>query len=127
MTPDDTRRHAIQTYFERLTAGDTEGILALFAPDARVHSPFLGDRPVRAFFEKLADASVQSTLTVFDVLLGEGTGAGQFRYDWVLKDGSTLSFEGVDHFAFDAEGRFTAMRIYYDTHPVREQVGDKYA
>lgn len=127
MPPADPRIQTIHRYFDRLTAGDTAGILALFAPDGRVDSPFLGELPAPEFFAKLSDASVQSTLTVFDVLLGQDTGAGHFRYDWKLKDGSMLRFEGVDHFTFDAEGRFTMMRIFYDTHPVREQVGDKYA
>ena len=81
------------------------------------------------FYAKLDAASASSELTVLDVLLGEDgqSAAARFRYDWVLKSGSRLVFEGVDHFTFGGDDRFTAMRIYYDTHPLRDEVGDKYA
>lgn len=119
----------IRHYFKLMTDGDIEGIIALFADDGYVVSPFLGQMGARPFFEKLGNASTNSVLTVFDVLIGvDGqTGAGRFRYDWTLADGSDLSFEGVDHYTFAADGRFQSMRIYYDTHPLRLEVGDKYA
>ncbi|WP_425046135.1 nuclear transport factor 2 family protein [Primorskyibacter sp. S87] len=124
---DQTRSDRIRQYFQALTDGDTETILSLFAPDGEVHSPFLGVMRADAFFAKLSDASAGSHLTVLDVLHGEETGAARFQYDWTLKDGNVIDFEGVDHFTFAADGRFSAMRIYYDTHPLREAVGDKYA
>ena len=119
----------IRNYFKRMTDGDIEGIIAMFADDGHVVSPFLGKVPARPFFEKLGNASSNSVLTVHDVLIGEdgGTGAGRFRYDWTLADGSDLSFEGVDHFTFGDDLKFKSMKIYYDTYPLRQQVGDKYA
>ena len=119
----------IRHYFTLMTDGDIEGIIALFADDGKIHSPFLGEMDARPFFEKLGNASTNSVLTVYDVLIGEEgqTGAGHFRYDWTLADGSDLVFEGVDHFTFAPDGRFQSMRIYYDTHPLRMAVGDKYA
>ena len=121
-----SREGRIRTYFEALTAGDVPAILQLFAPGAEVHSPFLGVLPATEFYAKLDAASANSDLTVLDVLMGQGTGAARFRYDWELKSGDTIIFEGVDHFTFGTDDRFTAMRIYYDTHPVRADVGDKY-
>jgi ketosteroid isomerase-like protein len=119
----------VRDYFELLTAGDIAGIVAMFAPDGVVHSPFLGILPASDFYARLDQASAQSILTVLDVLLGEGgaTVAARFSYDWTLQSGDKILFEGVDHFTFDDQDRITAMRIYYDTHPVREDVGDKYA
>ena len=43
-----------------------------------------------------------------------------------MSDGSSVVFNAVDHFTFDANGRFTSMTIIYDTHPVRAEHGDKY-
>ena len=51
--------------------------------------------------------------------------------------GDRIVFEGVDYFRFAAasdadagdaaaKARFTSLSIFYDTHPAREQVGDKY-
>jgi len=140
---------AIRTYFERLTASDMAGVLALFAPRAKVTSPYLGTLPATAFFASLDQASAQNRLTVFDVLLGEkgDSGAAHFEYDWTLASGDRIVFEGVDYFRFaaaadadagdgagagtgdgDSNGgtRFTSLSIFYDTHPAREQVGDKY-
>lgn len=144
---------AIRTYFERLTASDMPGVLALFAPGATVTSPYLGTLPATAFFASLDQASAQNRLTVFDVLLGEkgDSGAAHFEYDWTLASGDRIVFEGVDYFRFTAaadadadagdgagagngagagdgagETRFTSLSIFYDTHPAREQVGDKY-
>ena len=125
----DKAATSVRRYFALMTEGDIEGIIALFSPDAHVVSPFLGKMDARPFFEKLGNASTKSVLTVHDVLIGEGarTAAARFRYDWTLADGSLLSFEGVDHFTFSQDGRFQSMIIYYDTHPLRQEVGDKYA
>ncbi len=119
----------VQAYFAALTAGDTKAILDLFAPGATVLSPFLGIVEAPAFFAKLAAASNGSTLTVHDVLLNAdaSSAAGHFRYDWTLASGDAISFEGVDLFHFAPDGRFSKLLIYYDTHPLREEVGDKYA
>jgi len=81
------------------------------------------------FFEKLGDASTASKLTVFDVLLGEhgDSAAAHFEYDWTLTSGDQFVFQGIDYFKFATSGKFASMSIFYDTHPVREDVGDKYA
>ncbi|PSL21886.1 nuclear transport factor 2 family protein [Shimia abyssi] len=125
----EARTVILQRYFQALTDGDTDTILSLFAPSGEVMSPFLGVMAAAPFFAKLAEASNGSVLTVLDILhssIGK-TAAARFRYDWTLKDGSAVHFEGVDHFTFDAEDRITRMNIYYDTHPLRVEVGDKYA
>ena len=82
-----------------------------------------------SFFEKLGKASVNKQPTVFDVLLGENgdSTAAHFQYDWTLSNGDELTFQGIDYFRFDDAGKFQSMAIYYDTHPQREEVGDKYA
>lgn len=119
----------VRRYFDRLTASDTDGIIALFEEDATVDSPFLGKMRASEFFRKLESASNASRLTVFDVLLGTGgdSAAAHFEYDWTLKSGDKIVFQGVDYFRFGPSGRFASMSIFYDTHPVREDVGDKYA
>lgn len=55
------------------------------------------------------------------------TGNRLLRVRLGLKDGSAVQFECVDVFEFDESGRVERMVIVYDTHPVREVVGDKYA
>jgi ketosteroid isomerase-like protein len=119
----------VRRYFELLTASDIDGIIALFAKDGIVVSPFLGTLPAATFFQKLGAASSGNKLTVFDVLIGEAgnSAAAHFEYDWTLASGDQFVFQGVDYFKFNADGTFASMSIFYDTHPVREDVGDKYA
>lgn len=119
----------VQTYFERMTAGDIDGIINLFEPDGEINSPFLGIMNADEFFKKLGKASTQSTLTVFDILLGDknNSAAAHFQYDWKLASGDDLVFKGIDYFEFSPDGKFQSMSIFYDTHPLREEVGDKYA
>lgn len=128
MTPAQ-KTACVRRYFERLSASDIPGIIDLFEDDAYVLSPFLGKMPAPEFFEKLGNASDASKLTVFDVLLGETgeSAAAHFEYDWTLKSGEQFVFQGVDYFKFGTTGRFASMSIFYDTHPVRRDVGDNYA
>ena len=121
---------ALEKYFAALDSGDLQGILEVFAEDARVHSPFLGELSAREFFPKVFAASSASDITVFDVLAsvrGEPRAIGYFRYDWTLADGTKVHFDAADVFDFDADGKIVKMTILYDTHPLRETVGDKYA
>ncbi len=125
-TPIDT----VRTYLSRLDAGDTAGLVALFEDDGLVHSPFLGTVRAQPFFQRLAQASRASVITPIDLLVS-GSGervAAWFRYDWTLADGRELTFTCVDVFSFrPRRTRIEQMHIVYDTHPLREQVGDKYA
>ena len=125
----------VRTYLGHLHASNTDGLIACFEPDGVVHSPFLGTMRASDFFKKLAQASSGSVITVLDlfgsVLPAADGGAARvaayFRYDWTLNDGREVTFTCVDVFTFDA-GRalIRDMNIVYDTHPLREEVGDKY-
>ena len=128
MTPAEQIAY-VRRYFELMSASDIDGIIALFEADGFVVSPFLGKMKASDFFKKLGNASNQSTLTVFDILLGENgdSAAAHFEYDWILASGEQIIFQGVDYFKFADNGKFASMSIFYDTHPVREDVGDKYA
>ena len=120
----------IRRYLDTLERGDVAAICALFEPDARIFSPFLGWVTPAPFFAKVAAASGQSKITPIDICVS-ATGArratGYFIYDWGLKDGSAVRFECVDVFEFDEDGLIEKMVIVYDTHPIRSTVGDKYA
>lgn len=124
----------VRRYLRCLHEGDTAGLVAAFADDGRVHSPFLGTMPAPAFFAKLAQASQRSVITPIDLFASvQPTGelvrvAAYFRYDWTLNDGRVVHFDCVDLFGFrPGSDRIADMHIVYDTHPLREQVGDKYA
>lgn len=88
----------------------------------------------RDFFPRLAQASRQSVITLIDLFASvqpvDATVrvAAYFRYDWTLSDGRLVDFPCVDVFGFRTDSdRIDSMHIVYDTHPLREGVGDKYA
>ena len=127
---------AVHAYFDALRSGDTDRIVALFATDGEVISPFLGRMPAAAFFAKLADTSMSSEIDVYDVLVsasGAPRAVGYFGYRWTLRDGTVLRFDCCDVFDFSTPAdqvetaRMQLMTIVYDTAPLRDQVGDKYA
>lgn len=123
-------RDTIREYLSALEAGDVEKIVALFEPDGWVLSPFLGRMTARDFFPKVVEASSDAKLTVHDILVSaedHPRAVGYFLYDWWLADGSKVSFEVADVFTFNpGTGKIISMIILYDTHPIREAVGDKY-
>lgn len=126
--------NAVRIYLRQLHTSDTAGLIAAFEEDGVVHSPFLGTMKPRDFFPKLSQASSQSVITLIDLFASVQAVddtvrvAAYFRYDWTLSDGRLVDFTCVDVFDFQpGSDRISSMHIVYDTHPLREQVGDKYA
>ncbi len=124
----------IRAYLRHLHASDTAALIACFEEDGEVHSPFLGRMAPGAFFAKLAQASSRSVITPIDLFASVEPKAemlrvaAYFRYEWTLNDGRVVDFTCVDVFSFrQGSARIHSMHIVYDTHPLREQVGDKYA
>lgn len=119
----------IKEYMRALDSSNLEEILANFASNAMVRSPFLGKMSAKEFFPKVLESSIAADITVFDILTSadrKQRAVGYFNYDWTLKDGNKVTFDCADIFEFDADGRIAEMIILYDTYPIREQVGDKF-
>jgi len=123
-------QQAVRRYLSALEAGDPEKAAALFVPKGWVRSPFLGQLPVRDYVAKVAGASSNAKLTVYDVLVsaeGHLRAVAYYQYDWSLKDGTRVSFDCADVFNFDPEsGHIESIVLVYDTHPVRGAVEHRY-
>jgi hypothetical protein len=126
--------NAVREYLNHLPASDTKALISAFEDDGVVHSPFLGVMKAVDFFPKLAQASSKSVITLIDLFASVQAVddavrvAAYFRYDWTLSDGRLVDFTCVDVFSFRTDSiRIGSMHIVYDTFPLREQVGDKYA
>lgn len=124
----------VRAYLRHLHASDTAGLISTFEDDGVVHSPLLGSMKARDFFPMLSQASSQSVITLIDLFASVQAAddlvrvAAHFRYDWTLSDGRLVDFTCVDVFGFrPGSDRIDSMHIVYDTHPLREKVGDKYA
>lgn len=120
----------VSTYLTELEKCTPETICPLFSKNADIYSPFLGWMKPKPFFENLKKASGPSTITTIDICVssvGNLRATGYFRYDWTLSDGSIAPFDCVDVFEFSDDGLIEKMVIVYDTHPIRDTVGDKYS
>lgn len=125
----------VKAYLGHLDAGNTEGMIACFEEDGQIHSPFLGTMKASDLLKKLAEASSSSVITLLDLFASVQQEdahsvriAAYFRYEWSLSLGRVVTFNCVDVFTFDANSALIRdMNIVYDTHPLREDVGDMYA
>lgn len=104
-------------------------MLRLFTEDALITSPFLKNKSPQEFFSKVFEASAKSDIHLYHLFINPQNPSHlnvYFRYDWTLNNGTQVSFDCIDLFKFNSESRITQLTIIYDTHPIREQVGDKY-
>ena len=125
----NAHEETVRAYFAALDSNDLDAMLQLFAAEAIVHSPMLGEVRAAEFFPKVFGASSATSITVFDVLVsaqGQPRAVGYFNYDWTLNDGTVVQFNAADVFDFTAEGKIARLTILYDTFPIRDAVGDQY-
>ena len=116
-------RNIIQQYLHGLELGDADKITILFSEAGIVHSPLYGDMLAKDFYKDLFADTKQSAITllnIFDNTEKPNVYAAQFRYDWMLKDGSKTNFECVDVFQFDEKNKITELTIIYDTYKLRD-------
>ena len=122
MTEDKNYRKIIKEYFTNLSNGNYEELIKLFSEDCVVYSPLYGKRDVKSFYRELIDDSDEDSkveLVESFVNVENLTGAGNFKYSWILKNGKSDSFEGVDLFKFQEDGKIIQVKIIYDTSGVR--------
>ncbi|MCI1747959.1 MAG: nuclear transport factor 2 family protein [Acidipropionibacterium sp.] len=110
----------VATYLNALGSADTAGIIALFAPGGRVHSPLYGLMKAADFYPMLFDETDESVLHLRKVLKGDQVIAFWFDFDWTLADGTPAPFTCVDVAELDVSARITDLHIVYDTSTLRE-------
>jgi steroid Delta-isomerase len=111
-------RQRMTRYVELVDAGDIDGILALYAEDARVEDPvdappLLGIEAIARFYrEGLGRTNARAELTG-PVRVAGRSGAMPFRVDlnW---DGQPCSIHVIDVMEFDDAGCIRSMKAYWD-------------
>jgi len=104
-----------------LQKADYEQLMQLFASDAVVLSPLYGKRPAAAFYKDLFADTQQSELTYLTTFTDptERKIAVNFLYRWTLADGAVTTFDCVDIFELDENGKIKLLKIIYDTAKTR--------
>ncbi len=114
----------VTDYLRALSEADVDSILGLFGDGAVVHSPLYGPLSPSDFYPALFADTSAVHLTLRSVMRGidqDGldTVSFWFHFDWRLASGVSAPFDVVDVATLQADGRFTALRIIYDTVDVR--------
>jgi steroid delta-isomerase len=106
-------------YVELVSAGDTDGIVDLYADDCWIEDPIgsekkVGKDALRAFYGGIAELEVNPVMTRFGPVCVVGNEAAfQFRIDIDLGE-SKIAMTSTDTMVFDDAGRIVSMRAYAD-------------
>ena len=110
-------KKAMNDYLDAFTRGDLNGVLSLFNDNAVVISPTAGAKSPKDFYPALMERSKGTTFKLKLAFDGEtpNTAAILFDYNKALPGGGTKTFDCVDIFKFDADGKIAEMKIIFDT------------
>lgn len=113
---------AIRAYLDALSRGDLDQLMALFAPEAIVHSPLYGQQPAHVFYPALLQDSAASNIELLHIFQSHSPqqAAVNFLYHWTLANGDAVTFDCVDIFRFDADGKISELKIIYDASQTRQ-------
>ena len=111
-------RAAVEAYVARHTAGDIDGIVALFSPDARVEDPVgsephVGAEAVRAFFEG-SHALADHLELVLTGPVRAVAGRAAFPMQAISTIGDVqLAVDIIDVMTFDDDGLISDMQAFW--------------
>lgn len=114
-----------RTYFERVTKGDVEGILALFADDAQLINPMTGEEGIkgkaalRAFYQNLVNSLVDYHAGPTAIIIDGNKLVAPLHLEGKTKDGNPIVMNNLNFWTFE-NGKFKVLRIYMDTYPYRQ-------
>lgn len=116
---------AAHTYFERVTNGDVDGILELYADDAKLINPMTGEEGIqgkaalRPFYEKLISSLVDYKAVATDIVIDGNKLVAPLHLEGKTTDGKPIVMNNLNFWTFE-NGKFKILRIYMDTHPYRQ-------
>ncbi len=113
----DQMRAALQAYVDHINAGDRDGVLALFAPDAVIEDP-LGSPPKtgKEIENWFSDTIAFGThIRPVAPIRGSHSNAAALVFEVTFQPpaGPRLLIRSLDVCTFDAEGRITSLKAYW--------------
>jgi ketosteroid isomerase-like protein len=114
-----------RTYFERVTKGDVEGILALFTDDAQPINPMTGEEGIkgkaalRASYQNFFSHLVEYHAGPTDIIIDGNKLVAALYIEGKTKDGQSIAMNNLNLWTFE-NGKFKVLRIYMDTYPYRQ-------
>ena len=118
----DQIRSTVESYVKMMTAGDADGITALYADDATVEDP-IGALPVRGrdAIRKWYGASAGKVRLALEGPIRVAGGEAAFAMvGTVGTPESPMYIDIIDVMKFDAEGRIVSMRAFWSADAIRK-------
>ena len=117
-TPHDIRG-AVEAYYDAVSAGDIERVLAMFAADAEMRDPVgtpaaSDDMARRQRYAGIGAAFESFTIQPGVIRVGGDEAAATWSASARAKNGRDVAFDGISTFAFDAERRIAKMWAYWE-------------
>ena len=118
-TPEPARQSPalrLARFYETLTPAALDGLDQLYAPDARFKDPFnevVGIAAIRRIFAHMFATTEAPRFEVTDCIEQGGQAMLGWAFHFALR-GRALTVRGVTHLNFDADGRVTLHRDYWD-------------
>ncbi|HEY2811224.1 MAG TPA: nuclear transport factor 2 family protein [Rhabdochlamydiaceae bacterium] len=113
----------IQDFYHHFEKKDLDGLIALFAPHARVESPTLGKMEAQPFYRELFSKTKHFKTTMKDIFINPDNphrAATFLSASWETKNGDVLAFESVVIFEMNDQGKIQMIHIIYDAQRARE-------
>jgi steroid delta-isomerase len=111
-------QQTVAAYFAAIRAMDAQAWVATMAEDAISHEPdnppLQGHIALGQFFQGLADTFETVGLTEEFVSIVGNQAAVKWRGQGVGKNGRAVTFEGIDLFEFNADGKIQTLYAYWD-------------
>jgi len=106
----------LERYAACVTATDVDGIVALYAPDASIEIPVgsgarRGTLAIRAFY---TDNELAEHLEIRGAVCAAADEAAVPMRARIRRDGRLYEIDVIDVVRFDAQGRLTSLRAFFD-------------
>lgn len=111
----------IKQYFEATRSHDrVEAMVACFAPDSVSHDPaespaLEGHAALRQYFTHIASLFATVGLTAEFASINGSKAAVKWVGQGMSHRGRAVTFEGIDLFEFNADGKIQSLQAYWDT------------
>lgn len=113
--------YAIEHYFMSTHVADNkvEAMVACFAKDSVCHNPaegsaIYGQDELRRFFQSMADLFQEITLTATFISVNGNEVAAKWTGQGISKSGKSATFEGIDVFEVNEDGKIQTMKAYWN-------------
>jgi steroid delta-isomerase len=116
---------ALQAYVDRTNAGDADGLLSLFSPDAYMEDPVGTPRKYRDEMAKLFrdGAAYGARIEIVAPIRGSHGNEAAVVFDvcYTPPGGPRLRIRSLDVCTFDEGGRITSLRAFWGPDDVSEE------